>query len=80
MFRFIACTTNTSFPSGSKFKSTEASVKVFAAVCVAVKPMATVLDWDLSPAGIPIMIGTKSIIHTITVLEHLYLRIGNSRA
>ena len=43
-------------------------------------PMATTADDCFSPVGIPIMIGSKSIIVTNSVLEHLYLRIGNSRA
>lgn len=76
----IARTTNTSLSNGDRFRSTEACVNVSIADSDTENPTATVLLADLSPVGIPIMIGTKSIIHTITVLEHLYLRIGNSRA
>ena len=76
----IARTTNTSLSNGDRLRSTEPCVNVFAAVSGTENPIDTVLLDALSPTGIPVMIGTKSIIHTITVLEHLYYRIGNSRA
>ena len=43
-------------------------------------PIDTVLLDGFSPAGIPIMIGTKSIIITNTVLEHLDWRLGECGA
>jgi len=42
--------------------------------------IATIPLVSFSPRGIPIMIGTKSIINTITVLEHLDWRLGECGA
>jgi len=78
--RLTASTTNTSLSNGDRLRSTLACVNVFAAVSSTPNPMATTLDVCFSPVGIPVMIGTKSIIHTITVLEHLDWRLGECGA
>ena len=51
--RLIASTTKTSLSSGDKFKSTLDCVNVFAAVSVALNPIATTLEVCLRPLTIP---------------------------
>ena len=76
----MASTTNTSLSNGDRFKSICDCVNVSFAVSVALNPMLTTLDDCFSPVGIPMMIGTKSIIVTNTVLEHLDWRLGECGA
>jgi len=52
---------------------------LFAVSCV-LDDIATIPLVSLSPLGIPVMIGTKSIILTNTVLEHLDWRLGECGA
>lgn len=76
----IARTTNTSLSNGDRFRSIDPSVNVSTADSDTENPTATVLLDGLSPVGIPIMKGTKSIIITNTVLEHLDWRLGECGA